>query len=702
MRVVQGFSCKDFGHVARDCPKKFCNYYKKQGHIISACPIRPKRKQGTAYHASTSASSSTALPAVSSVVPIPASTTLANPNTLTLEMVQQMIISAFSIFGLSGNHTISSKPWYFDSRASNHMTNTVLSLSNVRNYDGNMKINTTMCPEDDPEGPKVGRLFPLHVSPSTIIPSFPLLSFACNVVGSRHKMWHRRLGHPNSIDVWGIAPIVSHAHYKYFVTFIDDFSRSTWVYFLRAKAEVFSVFKCFLVLIDTQFSTSIKLFGHSPLYYDLRTFGCVCFVHLPTHERHKLTAQSVKCAFLGYAIPHKGYVCYDPHARRIRVSRNVIFFENQYFFPSHVELPFASVSLLPSFSESPTIVEGFKPGFGHERRSQHESNFTSSMPHSNLNLAPDLAPASTTLLKPIGSKWVFSVKLCSDGSLDRYKAYPVALGNKQEYGVDYEETFAPVAKMTTNAFLHGDLQEEIYMKLPSGMTNSSPHDVFLLLVYVDDIIIIGTDCSLITKLQQLLHTTFHMKDLRQLTYFLGLEVHHRASGIFVNQHKYIQDLITLAGLEDTSSVDTPMEFMTSPRHLHLAVVRRIISLSSRFTYSWYMFLGDSLISWRCKKQDRVSKSSTEVEYRAMSTACSKIIWLRGLLKELGFPRTTSTPLHADNTSAIQIATNHVFHERTKHIEVDYNKLIVVLSFVEFLSILTILTYCFNQKSKLKF
>ena len=66
-----------------------------------------------------------------------------------------------------------------------------------------------------------------------------------------------------------------------------------------------------------------------------------------------------------------------------------------------------------------------------------------------------------------------------------------------------------------------------------------------------------------------------------------------------------------------------------------------------------MFLGDALISWRCKKQDRVSKSSTEAEYRVMSTACSEIVWLRGLLEELGFPQTTSTPLHADNTSAIK-------------------------------------------------
>ena len=51
------------------------------------------------------------------------------------------------------------------------------------------------------KGLKVGRLFPLYISSSTIIPSFPsfpLLSFACNVIGSRHKMWHKCLGHPNS------------------------------------------------------------------------------------------------------------------------------------------------------------------------------------------------------------------------------------------------------------------------------------------------------------------------------------------------------------------------------------------------------------------------------------------------------------------------------------------------------------------------
>ena len=85
-----------------------------------------------------------------------------------------------------------------------------------------------------------------------------------------------------------------------------------------------------------------------------------------------------------------------------------------------------------------------------------------------------------------------------------------------------------------------------------------------------------------------------------------------------------------------------------------------------------MFLGDSLISWKSKKQDCLSKSSTESEYRAMYVACSKITWIRVLLSKLGFSQFDPTPLHANNASVRQIATNLVYHERTKHIEVDYH------------------------------
>lgn len=61
-------------------------------------------------------------------------------------------------------------------------------------------------------------------------------------------------------DVWRITLIISHSRYKYFVTFIDDHSRFTWIYFLRAKSEVFDVFKKFFTYVKNHFSASIKTF----------------------------------------------------------------------------------------------------------------------------------------------------------------------------------------------------------------------------------------------------------------------------------------------------------------------------------------------------------------------------------------------------------------------------------------------------------
>jgi hypothetical protein len=83
-----------------------------------------------------------------------------------------------------------------------------------------------------------------------------------------------------------------------------------------------------------------------------------------------------------------------------------------------------------------------------------------------------------------------------------------------------------------------------------------------------------------------------------------------------------------------------------------------------------IFLGDSLISWKSKKQSIVSQSSTEVEYRAMTSTTKEIIWLRWLLTDIGVSLSHPTPMYCDNQSSIQIAHNSVFHEQTKHIEID--------------------------------
>ena len=94
------------------------------------------------------------------------------------------------------------------------------------------------------------------------------------------------------------------------------------------------------------------------------------------------------------------------------------------------------------------------------------------------------------------------------------------------------------------------------------------------------------------------------------------------------------------------------------------------STDRKSTTGFCVFLGDFLISWKSRKQSVVSRSSVEAEYRAMATTTVEIVWLRWLLADLGVSLFAATPMYCDNKSAIQIAHNAVFHERTKHIEID--------------------------------
>ena len=94
------------------------------------------------------------------------------------------------------------------------------------------------------------------------------------------------------------------------------------------------------------------------------------------------------------------------------------------------------------------------------------------------------------------------------------------------------------------------------------------------------------------------------------------------------------------------------------------------STDRKSTTGFCIFLGDSLISWKSKKQAVVSRSSTEAEYRAMASTTAEIVWLRWLLESMGVTSLRPTPMHCDNMSAIQITRNSVFHKRTKHIEID--------------------------------
>ena len=229
---------------------------------------------------------------------------------------------------------------------------------------------------------------------------------------------------------------------------------------------------------------------------------------------------------------------------------------------------------------------------------------------------------------PINCKWVFKVQYKSDGSIERYKARLVIRRDEQIGGFDYSETFALVAKMTrvrtflavavtkgwdlhqmdvNNAFLHGDLDKEVYMTMPPGFCASNPYKVcrlrkslyglkqaprqwfaklsstlldygfthsyadyslftykrrekfMALLVYVDDIVLTGNDSELCVSFKACLDKCFHIKDLGHLKYFLGVEVARNSQRLFLCQCKYALEIIDECGLLGSRPVDFPIE-----------------------------------------------------------------------------------------------------------------------------------------------
>jgi len=246
--------------------------------------------------------------------------------------------------------------------------------------------------------------------------------------------------------------------------------------------------------------------------------------------------------------------------------------------------------------------------------------------HENGSWSLTPLPAGKT---PIGCRWVYKIKHRSDGSIERYKARLVAKGFTQLEGVDFHDTFSPTAKIiyvrcllaldassswslhqmdVHNAFLHGDLAEEIYMSPPPSLrrqgenhlvcrlhkslyglkqashqwfakfseaicsagyiqsrvdyslfTSKQGESFTALLIYVDDILITGNDLARIAATKQFLHNHFRLKDLGILKYFLGIEVSASKKGIFISQRKYALEIIADAGLLGAAPINTPME-----------------------------------------------------------------------------------------------------------------------------------------------
>ncbi|KAJ9556278.1 hypothetical protein OSB04_010892 [Centaurea solstitialis] len=419
------------------------------------------------------------------------------------------------------------------------------------------------------------------------------------------------------------------------------------------------------------------LWNMKPTVSYFRVFGCICYVFVPSHLRSKFDKKAVRCIFVGYDNQRKGWRCCDPTSGRCYTSRDVVFDEASSWWSSEKKaLPdsknieeilqekmgeqtahiWSSVDAPddpsdinvteqeetqsceageeetpspqlrrskriqrpnPKYANTAIIEDNVKEPEMYEESSQNKAW--------KKNQTWELVPRPRDI-KPISCKWVYKIKRRPDGSIERYKARLVARGFSQQYGLDYDETFSPVAKITTvrvllalaaskdrklwqmdvkNAFLHGELDREIYMDQPKGFedpTNSNhvcklrkalyglkqaprawygkivefltrsgcsvahadpslfikerDGKLAIVLVYVDDLIITGDDEREIHQTGANLSVRFQMKELGELKHFLRLECKPASTPIdpnakFAHEGKELDDGMMYRQLVDS-------------------------------------------------------------------------------------------------------------------------------------------------------
>ncbi|GKE04358.1 putative ribonuclease H-like domain-containing protein, partial [Tanacetum coccineum] len=202
--------------------------------------------------------------------------------------------------------------------------------------------------------------------------------------------------------------------------------------------------------------------------------------------------------------------------------------------------------------------------------------------------------------RAIGTKWVYRNKKDKRGIVIRNKVRLVAQGYTQEEGIDYDEFFAPVARIEAtrlflayasfkdfvvyqmdvkSAFLYGKIEEEVYVCQPLGFEDPEfPNrvykrgqidkslfikrvkgDILLVQVSVDDIIFGSTRNEMCTEFEKIMHKKFQMSSMGELIFFLGLQVIQKDDGIFISQDKYVDDILKKFGFSTVKTSSTPME-----------------------------------------------------------------------------------------------------------------------------------------------
>nr|GEV56326.1 hypothetical protein [Tanacetum cinerariifolium] len=250
-----------------------------------------------------------------------------------------------------------------------------------------------------------------------------------------------------------------------------------------------------------------------------------------------------------------------------------------------------------------------------------------------------------------------------------YRLRKALYGLKQAPRVRYDE----LSKfLTSKGFTKGTID-------PTLFTIRYGEDILLVQIYVDDIISRSTNPKYTKRFEKLMHSRFEMSLMREMKFFLGLQIHQSPRGIFINQAKYTLEILHKHSMEKGQSIGTPMAMKpkldadlsgnpgSSFGLTAFSDVDHTGCIDTRkSTSGGIQFLGDKLVSWMSKKQNYTTMLSAEAKYVALSASYAQVIWMRTQLQEYGF-NYNKIPLYCDSQLAIAISCNPVQHSRTKHI-----------------------------------